>query len=180
MNAIDTSRRVGLIELPELAELLTRYGITAVTGPDFKSAVAAIKTESAKRAIPIIVADNPTPGLRSWVNRIQQSAPIKVAVVRNLQSPVIDAGSAAEILTPASINDILSTVGLPTLDGPDGLRTFPESVVEAGGGFELPDFDFDDLEDDDLAAAVPVQISAPEPVYEPAPATTPVVPVANE
>lgn len=156
MNTFDSSvragQRVGLIELPDLAETLTRAGVEVITGDSFRAAVPAIKDAMAQGgAFPIIVADVPVPGLRAWVGKIQSSAPgVTIAVVRNPDAPVIT--GATEISVPATVNGILAAVALPGLPGAGGQLPYPAASqpAPAAAGLDLPDFD--DLIADDTPA----------------------------
>ncbi|ACL42343.1 hypothetical protein Achl_4392 (plasmid) [Pseudarthrobacter chlorophenolicus A6] len=194
MNTSDsasiTRGRIGLIELPALAETLTQCGLQVVTGPDFRAAATSIIAESKTAgAFPIVVADVPAPGLRAWVGHLQTKTPVKVAVVRNTENPVVIADSVAEILLPTTINTILASVGIDPLEGPAGLQAFPPAAAEPVG-IDLPDIDFFEEEPGQPAApapavatpAIPAAFSGPaaapaaaeeDPFAEPAPAAQP-------
>jgi Mrp family chromosome partitioning ATPase len=145
-SAVITRGRIGLIELPALAETLTQCGLQVVTGPDFRAAATSIIAESKTAgAFPIVVADVPAPGLRAWVGHLQAKTPVKVAVVRGDGDPVAFTDTVAEIHLPTTVNAILASVGLPPLDGPEGLQSFPPAAeVAEPVGIELPDIDFFD------------------------------------
>lgn len=186
MNTSDsasiTRGRIGLIELPALAETLTQCGLQVVTGPDFRAAATSIIAESKTAgAFPIVVADVPAPGLRAWVGHLQTKTPVKVAVVRNTENPVVIADSVAEILLPTTINSILASVGLGPLEGPAGLQAFPPAAVEPVG-IDLPDIDFFDEEPEQAPVApAPVAAAPATPVAFSGPVAMPVVaPVAVE
>lgn len=141
---------IGLIELPDLAETLTRCGIKVVTGPDFRSAATAIRAElSTSGAFPMIVADIPAPGLRAWIDRVQQTAqqqgvPIVASVLRNPANPVISSPNVTELIEPFTINHLLKTLGLPEMDAQTGSTVYPEGMEIAGSpattGLTIPDF----------------------------------------
>lgn len=170
MNTSDSfagpAARIGLIELPELAEALSGFGLQVVTAPDFRGGVAAVKDAFATYgAFPVIVTDRPIAGLRAWVERIQTVASIPVAVVRGEGEPSIVSDGVVEIRLPSTVNAVLTAVGLPPVAGADA--PFP-AAVPAPVGVQLPDFDFG-LED-------PAPVAAPA---APAPAPAPVVPAAD-
>jgi Mrp family chromosome partitioning ATPase len=166
-SAVITRGRIGLIELPALAETLTQCGLQVVTGPDFRAAATSIIAESKTAgAFPIVVADVPAPGLRAWVGHLQAKTPVKVAVVRDAENPVVTADSVAEIHLPTTVNAILASVGLAPLDGPEGLQSFPAAPAEPVG-IDLPDIDFFDDEPEAVAPAVPEVFAAPAPAPAP-------------
>lgn len=167
-SASITRGRIGLIELPALAETLTQCGLQVVTGPDFRAAATSIIAESKTAgAFPIVVADVPAPGLRAWVGHLQTKTPVKVAVVRNTENPVVVADSVAEIHLPTTVNAILASVGLDPLAGPEGLRQFPAAPAEPVG-IDLPDIDFfDDEPEAAPVAAAPALPAAAAPAHAP-------------
>jgi Mrp family chromosome partitioning ATPase len=176
-SAVITRGRIGLIELPALAETLTQCGLQVVTGPDFRAAATSIIAESKTAgAFPIVVADVPAPGLRAWVGHLQAKTPVKVAVVRGDGDPVAFTDTVAEIHLPTTVNAILASVGLPPLDGPEGLQSFPPAAEAAEPvGIDLPDIDFFDDEPEIPAAAPVAAVAVPaapveeDPFAEPAP-----------
>lgn len=161
------AQRIGLIELPELAEALIGFGLQVVTAPDFRGGVAAVKEGFATYgAFPVIVTDKPIAGLRAWVERIQTVAQIPVAVIREGGEPSIVSENVTEVLLPSTVNAILAAVGLPPVNGAD--TAFP-AAAPAPVGVELPDFDFDFAEPAAPAQVAPVAVQAPAPVVAPAP-----------
>jgi MinD-like ATPase involved in chromosome partitioning or flagellar assembly len=182
-SAAITRDRIGLIELPALAEALTQCGLHVVTGPDFRAAATSIIAESKTAGpFPIVVADVPAPGLRAWVGHLQQKTPVKVAVVRNPENPVVVAESVAEIQFPTTINAILASVGLAPLDGPAGLQSFPQAAgqVPEPVGIDLPDIDFFDEPAVPAIFAAPVAAPAEEDPFAEAAPTAPAVPVFDD
>ncbi|GAA4033687.1 hypothetical protein GCM10023063_16850 [Arthrobacter methylotrophus] len=179
-SAVITRGRIGLIELPALAETLTQCGLQVVTGPDFRAAATAIIAESKTAgAFPIVVADVPAPGLRAWVGHLQAKTPVKVAVVRGDGDPVAFTDTVAEIHLPSTVNAILASVGLPALDGPEGLQSFPPAAETAEPvGIELPDIDFFDEPEHAAPVVAAVPAAAPALVDEDPFASVPVVPAA--
>ncbi|WP_422759097.1 AAA family ATPase [Paenarthrobacter sp. C1] len=172
-SAVTTRGRIGLIELPALAETLTQCGLQVVTGPDFRAAATSIIAESKTAgAFPIIVADVPAPGLRAWVGHLQAKTPVKVAVVRGDGEAVAFPDTVAEIHLPTTVNAILASVGLAPLDGPEGLQSFPPApAVDEPVGIELPGIDF--FEEESVAPPAQAAVTVPveeDPFAAPAPA----------
>lgn len=169
MNITDPSASnqpiVGLIELPDLAETLTRCGIRVVTGPDFRSAATAIRAElRTSGAFPMVVADIPAPGLRAWIDRVQQTAeqqgaPIAVSVVRNTGNPVIDSPNVSELIEPFTVNQLLGSLRLAAIQIPAGNTIYPESLQAPG--LAMPEFD-DIFDDDEFAAPIVTPKTAAE------------------
>lgn len=161
---------IGLIELPDLAETLTRCGIKVVTGPDFRSAATAIRAElSTSGAFPMIVADIPAPGLRAWIDRVQQTAqqqgvPIAASVLRNPENPVISSPNVTELIEPFTVNHLLKTLGLPEMDVQTGSTVYPEGMSVAGNpattGLTIPDFG--DIFENEGSAGIDDSILTPQ------------------
>nr|WP_231704695.1 AAA family ATPase [Arthrobacter caoxuetaonis] len=145
--------------MPALAETLTRCGVKVVTGPDFRSAAKAIRTElTTSGAFPMVVADIPAPGLRAWIERVQetaemQGAPIAVTVLRNAGNPVLVSANVSDISEPFTVNQLLGSLKLQGLDGPAGNTLYPESAGSPAPGLAMPEFD-DLLGDDEFAAPI--------------------------
>lgn len=172
-SAVIARGRIGLIELPALAETLTQCGLQVVTGQNFRAAATAIIAESRTAgAFPIVVADVPEPGLRAWVGNIQNKTPVKVAVVRDGDTQVIQSESVAEIQLPTTVNAVLASVGIDPIPGPEGSLSYPVGEASFPAGIELPDIDFLDEEPAAGFSASPVPAARPAiPAAFAAPAT---------
>ncbi|HEX9089639.1 MAG TPA: AAA family ATPase [Arthrobacter sp.] len=155
--------RIGLIELPELADALTGLGLQVVTAQDFRGGVAAIKEGFATYgAFPLIVTNRPIAGLRAWVDRIKSVVDTPVAVVRDGGEPSITSENVIELHLPVTLNAVLAAVGVRTA-GPAGDQVFPAPAAQAPGVNIDFDFEFDEPE----AAAQAQVLSAPPAVAAP-------------
>jgi len=125
--------RIGLIELPELADALTGLGLQVVTAQYFRDGVAAIKEGFATHgAFPLIVTDRPIAGLRAWVDRIKSVVDTPVAVVRDGGESSITSANIIELHIPVTLNAVLAAVGLHSA-GPAGEQVFPAPAAQASG-----------------------------------------------
>lgn len=99
--------RIGVVELPALAQFLTRVGFNVVQGEDFRSTVAAIRSGLETGTFPVIVADVARPGLKAWIDRTATAT----ATVVLSEDPNAEF-SAPMIALPATLDTILGTVGI--------------------------------------------------------------------
>lgn len=103
----------------------------------------------------MVVADIPAPGLRAWIDRVQQTAkqqgaPISASVLRNADNPVIVSPNVTELIEPFTVNQLLGSLNLPAIDSPAGNTVFPESFGSQAPGLAMPEFDdlFEEEEDE--------------------------------
>lgn len=142
MNLYDASRpehRVGLIELPELSDLLHDCGVTVVDGENYREAVTAISGEFSTGRFPILCADTETPGLAKW---IVSSASKKVVVGIVREDPAVERIDSPEVISipiPFTVNELLALIGLPPLGTDSGNFEYPEPPQDEDHG--LPDLD---------------------------------------
>lgn len=161
------ARRVGLIELPELAEAFTDLGLDVITGADFRSAAAEIRDAFRTHgAFPLISADLDAPGLRAWLSTIQKMVPAPIGIIRRDGEHNFDVEGAVDLLVPSTLNELAIGVGLTALDTEAGEQVYPTSaaapVAAEPVGLELPDFDenHDPFADEEPAAAPMPQTGA--------------------
>lgn len=129
MDFYDSSRathRVGLIELPELADLLHDCGVSVVDGEDYRQSVAAISKAFPEGRFPIIAADTTDATLANWLNG-SASKGFTIAIVHeDGEQQNLSSAQFLSLSTPFSVNDLLVTLGLPPLNGAQGDEMYPE------------------------------------------------------
>lgn len=181
-SAADPRPLVGLIELPDLAELLTACGIRVVTGPDFRTAATAIRDGfQASGAFPLITADIAAPGLRPWLGTISKVSAFPIAIVRGAGAPALEVEGALDLALPFTVDAFLNSLGMPAIGGPAGAAGYPAGAQPVQQqpvpvAMPEPDFGHDDFAAPAPAAApravAPVEedpFSAPAAQYAPAP-----------
>jgi Mrp family chromosome partitioning ATPase len=137
---------VGLIELPDLAELLTACGLNVVTGPDFRTAATAIRDGfQSAGAFPLITADINAPGLRPWLGTISKVSTAPIAIVRGAGAPALEVEGAIELALPFTVDAFLASLGMPAIGGAAGAAGYPAGSAPARPAapvqMQVPDFD---------------------------------------
>ncbi|HEX9229281.1 MAG TPA: P-loop NTPase [Arthrobacter sp.] len=150
-SSADPRPIVGLIELPDLAELLTACGLNVVTGPDFRTAATAIREGfQSSGAFPLITADINAPGLRPWLGTISKVSSQPIAIVRGAGAPALEVEGAIDLPLPFSVDGFLHTLGMAVIGGPAGAAGYPASAAPVRA-----------------AAPAPVPLPVPVPMPEP-------------
>jgi Mrp family chromosome partitioning ATPase len=126
---------LGLVELPELGEILRQLGFRVISGENFPVAASAIKTVQDAAAepggFPIIVADVHRPGIKAWTQKLARTSP--VVIVRTNSTDYITADNAVEVVLPATVAGILTAAGLPVPnDARSGIAFDSEGHISGG------------------------------------------------
>lgn len=177
-----TSPAFAVIGLPELVEPIKQVGYALLSDDVDPSVVAAAAREAVAKERPyVVLLAGDAPILRVWA-RVQATQGRRVLWLRSEKLPVGELPERANALDlPASLNDVLSAFGAPSVDGVgdlviqvDGSITQPQepaaravegSASSTGRSTSMPSdvFEFGpdetDYLDDDLEEAEPV----PEP-----------------
>lgn len=154
---------VGLIDLPELAEIFSRNGITVVGGGEFRQNAMLIKNEvdAAKAAgepIHIIALFSHQPGLTAWLTAMSQLA-TSVNVIGD-ESPE----QFRKVPSGLTVNAILLGLGISEISSPDGDAIFHgDGSVPAPVHVE-PEPEPVPAEDDWMSFVDPAPAPAPTPV----------------
>ena len=169
-SSADPRPIVGLIELPDLAELLTACGLNVVTGPDFRTAATAIREGfQSSGAFPLITADINAPGLRPWLGTISKVSSQPIAIVRGAGAPALEVDGAIDLPLPFSVDGFLHSLGMAVIGGAAGAAGYPASAVPVRAAVpapvpvQMPEPDFGD---EDFAAPAPAVRRAPAPADE--------------
>lgn len=182
MDFYDSSRathRVGLIELPELADLLHDCGVSVVDGEDYRQSVSAITKAFPEGRFPILAADTSDPTLSNWLIG-SASKGFTVAIVRDKsEDGSLSASDFIFLNTPFSVNDLLVTIGLPPLNNIQGNVMFPEQADVEEHETDLPSLDFlpeiSSQPEQDVGTPEEDPWNTPPPTYHaPEPPTSPV------
>lgn len=159
MENIETAdRRVGLIELDDLAPLLQDAGYTIISGTTIKEAVQRIISEWANGSFPILVADSSSPALYRWlVDAATGNSRTAVSVLAQTNTPEhINHDAISVVKMPFTLGQLAEEAGLGDIDEADAEIRYPEeldSEQEEDPGEGLPSFTDDDDEWDTPAVA---------------------------
>lgn len=130
MNSVKTTTRIGVANLPGLADALTDAGFDVVSGEQYRQAAINIKNASDAMDV-IFVGDTHQIGLRAWAERMSADTAL-VAVTTAAGGEFSQQSGLQCIPAPLEVWDLLSSVGLATPDsvspriGEDGVTTIPE------------------------------------------------------
>ncbi|KQO98868.1 ParA family protein [Leifsonia sp. Leaf264] len=117
-----TPPTLGIIELPELSELLRQLGYRIVSGPNFQNAAAAVKAEidSANARgdangsrFPVVIADGRKPGIKAWTQKLSATSPVLILRDGDPRSHYIIAEGTRELNLPATVGEILGSINFP-------------------------------------------------------------------
>jgi cellulose biosynthesis protein BcsQ len=119
---------LGIIGLPELAQVLRNAGVNVITGSDFKESAIAIRDAISGGGVsfPVLISDEKVPTKKAWANRI--AGDTSVFLLDTHTEDGITCEGARNIQTPVDISKLLLTVGLDQYAAAVG-----QSLVEADG-----------------------------------------------
>lgn len=178
---------VGVVGLPELAAALADAGLVVATGPDFRSAAAAITAASRTvPAMPLLIADVAAPGTTPWIAKVLGQAPgalVGVELPDGGARVAGNTGSARRVDLPVGLGEMLSAIGVKVPGSLAAATVLVDGTVSSTGAgpvrtlvdVEAPEPD-DDFEDNALGDAD--DIGEPE-LPEVAPAAPAPAPVAT-
>lgn len=157
-----TDRRVGLVELDDLAPMLEDAGFETISGSTLAAAAKRITEEWANGQFPILVADSSNPKLYKWIVQVatHKSRPAVTVVTGSGEPEHISHDAIAVQKTPTTLGELAETAKLGDLDSDHAGRTYPASASadeDSATDEGLPSFTDDDDWDDE-----PVGESAPE------------------
>lgn len=114
---------LGIVELPELAEVLRQLGFRIITAPTFVDAASAVKNEidaalergdhNAAR-FPILIADVHRPGIKAWSQRLASTSPVLLLRGPNPDDDYNIAEGSRSMRLPSTVGDALYNIGFPT------------------------------------------------------------------
>lgn len=169
----EADRRVGLVDLDDLASLLEDAGFTVISGPTISEAAKAIIDEWSNGSFPILVADSESPALHRWVTNVasHKSQP-SVSVLTETETPEhINHDAIGVVPMPVKLAELSEEAHLGEIDEAHAELTYPESedapehddvIAETLPSFTDDEDDSDD-EDWDSTAAAEAQQDDPEP-----------------
>ena len=169
----EADRRVGLVDLDDLASLLEDAGFTVISGPTISEAAKAIIDEWSNGSFPILVADSESPALHRWVTNVasHKSQP-SVSVLTETETPEhINHDAIGVVPMPVKLAELAEEAHLGEIDEAHAELTYPESedapehddvIAETLPSFTDDEDDSDD-EDWDSTAAAEAQQDDPEP-----------------
>lgn len=188
------SNAVGIVALPGLADALSAAGVRVVTDGKIQNALKIVNKAIHEEQIPVLVSNvGQTALLRTWTRtavRLNQGSPVAVVVLDGGYTDVRD--GAVSILTPCSLNDLLTAIDLSPIPSLEGLVLGADGeVVEAHADGVIPHDTTGDIRADSFASdatefasesvSEPVSVpTAAEYIEAPAVPSVPEVPAVPE
>lgn len=167
-----TDRRVGLVELDDLAPMLEDAGFETISGSTLAAAAKRITEEWANGQFPILVADSSNPKLYKWIVQVatHKSRPAVTVITDSGEPEHISHDAIAVQKTPTTLGELAETAKLGDIDSGHAGLTYPASGEDEDPSADegLPSFSDDDDWDDEPADTPAPGTAAPASAPEPA------------